>query len=119
MLYDLCIALFGHFLDYVLVRAHDHHRWPVVQILRVPDIEVTIIAADVLDVISTHRLPQHIESFFCLEFRGVDPNEGYLRHICKHLLEFLQLGEHMDTVDAARGPEVNNQKLVLEVFVTS
>lgn len=68
-------------------------------------------------VVPHDRLSEHVQVFFVFKLRRVAANEGDFWQIAVQLLEPVHLGEHVDTIDAAARPEVDDDELSFELIV--
>ena len=67
-----------------------------------------------LDLVAQNDAPDVLRLFFILKFRGVNADHHEL--ICVLLFEFLQIGNDVDTVDAAVSPEVEQDYFAFKCF---
>ena len=99
------------------VGAEDHDRGPAVHSLRSPELELIIIDYGMVDLIPNNSLSQHMQIFLVLELCGVTSNKGDFREVLVGFLEAVHLGKHMDAVDAAAGPEVDDDEFALQLLL--
>lgn len=76
-----------------------------------PETELIVVYDSVLDIVSNDRLSEHMQVLFILKLRRMAADKCHLRYITKELLESIHLSKHVNAVDAAGGPEVDNYEL--------
>ena len=108
MLETIDVSLLGQLLNYESIRAYKEQCRPIIEFECVPYIEFAIIYAGVLHIVTHNCLSQHVSRFLFVKFGTVDTNESNLREVLKLRFKFLQFSKHMNAVDAATCPKVNN-----------
>lgn len=94
-------------------RIEKHQRWPRPDAVLLPYLEIGIVDHRVLDPVSLNGAPETPSRPLSREFGRMDTDDDQL--IRKLLFELLQLGKHVQTVDSAEGPEIENHYLAPEV----
>ena len=117
MLDYLRVMFLSHLLNNVTIWAYQKNSWPVVELECVPDVELAVIDASVFDFVADDSLPQHVSCFLFVKLGTVHTYEGDFREVLELCLKLFELCKDVNTVDAAAGPEVNDQKLALELII--
>ena len=78
-----------------------------------PGDEVGVVEDEVFDLVALHGLVDGLDGAFELELRGVDADDDEFLGVL--LLERAQLVEDVEAVDAAEGPEVQQDDLAAQV----
>ena len=98
------MALTGHRGDQVPLRVDDAQRRPGPGGVPVPRLHPRIVEYRVPHAVPLHRGGQRVRILLVLELRRVHPDHH--QHVGVPLLDRPQLVEHVQAVDAAEGPEV-------------
>lgn len=117
MLDNFSVSLLSVLGDNVLIGAHNHDCRPIVQFEGVPNVELAVVEAGVLHIVANDGLPEDVQGFFLVKLGTMDANECNFREVFELIFEFLQLSEHMDAVDAAARPEVDDDEFALQVVI--
>ncbi len=87
---------------------------PPVHVVGGPDLLVGVVHHRVLEFVPQHRLPQRLVVLLVVELRAVNADHHHLVRVL--LLQFGQLLHDVHAVDAAEGPEVEDDDLPLQIF---
>ena len=90
-------------------RIDDDHRGPGIGAISTPDQEILVIHNRMVDAIAPHDLTQVFGLAFGIELGGMYADHHHFIRV--FLLDPLQHGDDMQTVDAAIGPEVQDDDL--------
>ena len=104
----------GHRGDDVALRVDEGERRPCACGVGLPRDEVRIVQDDVLDAVALDCLVDGLNGPFELELGAVHADDH--EHVAVLLLDRTQFVQHVEAVDAAEGPEVQQHDLAAEVL---
>ena len=109
-----CVALTGQVRHDVAFRVQDHQRGPGTGGVRLPGHQLRVIQHRMVDLVALHGGGEGHRVRFVFELGRVDAH-GH-QHIGVLLLEGPQLVQHVQAVDAAEGPEIQQHDLAAEIL---
>ena len=113
----ICVPLLCELLNDILVGSHEQQSGPVVQFEGVPYVELAVVDAGMLHIVSDDCLTQHVCGLLLVKLGTVNSNEGDFREVDKLCLKLFQLCKDVNAVDTAACPEVGDDDLVFELVL--
>src|SRR6185369_12047048 len=101
---DVVIALARNTADDVTRGIDQHLRGPRAYAITLPDRVFRIVVNRMLDLVAQDDAPDVLGLLFVLKLSGVNADHHELARVFR--FELLQIGDDVDTVDAAIGPEI-------------
>ena len=99
-------------------REHDEAR-PAASLKHLPDEHLVIVDHGMLDVVLQNGISNLLRPFFIDELRAVAAHENDRVLTVKLLLKEFNIGEHVQTINAAVSPEVDEDQLASQLFLES
>ena len=107
--------------DLAAVRGHqvsfrvDHAQtWPTAATVTIPDFVVGVVHHRMLDLVTHDRLADALGIVLGIELAGMHADDNHVVGI--RLFQLLELRQNVHAVDAAVGPEIENDEFAAQVF---
>ena len=108
------MALTGERSGNVALGVDDHQCGPGPGGVILPGDQLRVIQDRVLDLVALHRSGQRVGVSLMLKLRRVHAHGD--QHIVETLLQRTQFVQHMEAVDAAEGPEIENDDFAAQIL---
>src|SRR6185369_6632526 len=109
---DVVVTLTGNAANDVPVRTDQHLRGPCANAVALPDRVFRVVVNGMLDFVAQDDAPDVFRLFFVLKLCGVNADHDQFFRILR--FELLQIRNDVDTVDAAVGPEVEQNDFAFQ-----
>jgi len=109
----VAVALAGDAAHHVALGVDHHQRRPRADRVGVPDGEAAVVHHRVLDLVAADRLADVAGLSLVGELRGMDADDD--ERVAVLALETLEIGQDVHAVDAAVGPEVEDDDLAVQL----
>ncbi|GBF31625.1 hypothetical protein MnTg04_01588 [bacterium MnTg04] len=109
---QIVMPLPGYLANNVSGRVDHHQRRPGASAIGLPDLEILVVNDRMHDLVALYETPDCRGPGFTLEFAGMHADDNQLLSV--FLLQAFQIGDDMQAVDTAIGPEIQQYHLAAE-----